>query len=71
MNNNRIYYSKEAEEQARRGRTILTVATAGVSLALGVLLTLLLSNRRSVDLRSVVDEGLKSAREVGERIIGS
>jgi gas vesicle protein len=73
MNNDRIYYSQDAETRAMRERTVLILAFLTFGLGIGVVLALLFApssgktTRR--DLAKSVEDGLKTGREALEPVV--
>lgn len=73
MNNDRIYYSNDAEMHAMRNRTMLTLVFLTFGLGIGAALALLFapSSGKSVrrDLAKSVEEGLHTGRETVEPLV--
>jgi ABC-type methionine transport system permease subunit len=65
MNNNRMYYSREAEIRAQRQQVVMVTAAATFSLAFGVLVALLLAPRRGEEMRQMLSETLGEAVSAG------
>jgi gas vesicle protein len=70
MNNDRIYYSHDAEMHAMRDRTILTLVCLTFGLGIGAALALLFAPTSGKttrhDLARSVEEGMQTGREAVE-----
>lgn len=73
MNNDRIYYSHNAEVHAMRGRTVLALVFLTFGLGIGTALALLFAPSSGKiarhDLAKGVEEGLHTGRESVEPLI--
>lgn len=73
MNNDRIYYSHEAETRAQQAMTRLTILLLMVGLGLGAALALLFAPASGQKLRKELaktfEEGLQNGREVVEPLV--
>lgn len=73
MNNDRIYYSHDAEVQAMRNRTVLTLLFLVFGLGIGSILALLfapMSGKKTRDnLAKTVEQGLKDGREAVKPVV--
>jgi gas vesicle protein len=73
MNNERIYYSQEAEIRAMRNRTVLALVFMTFGLGIGAALALLFAPSSGKTTRheiaESVDDGLHASRETVEPII--
>jgi gas vesicle protein len=61
--NERMYYSRDAEQRAQRQQFILVLLAGSLSLAVGAILTLLLAPFKGADLRRMVSEQVNEAAE--------
>ncbi|MEP7289414.1 MAG: YtxH domain-containing protein [Chloroflexota bacterium] len=70
MNNNRIYYSREAEERAARERATLIILFLLCGLGVGTIMALLFAPtpgaKTREELARAVEEGLTSGRDTVE-----
>jgi gas vesicle protein len=75
MANNRLYYSREAEEIANRQRTTLALAVLAIGAGLGAVLALLFAPRTGEDTRDILEkranEALEQGRENGTKAVES
>ena len=75
MNNDRIYYSREAEVQAMHDMTKLTLIYLALGLGVGAALALALamSSNKQIrhDVGKTVNEGLNRGREAAEPMVKS
>jgi gas vesicle protein len=73
MSNSRIYYSREAETQAIRQITMMTVLWLAVGLAIGVVMALLFApstgQKTRNNLLKSFEEGLDSGQEAIEPVV--
>jgi gas vesicle protein len=73
MNNDRTYYSHDAEIRAMRDRTLLTLLFLMFGLALGAAMALLFApatgKQTRVDLAKNIGEGLNNGREALEPMV--
>lgn len=73
MSNDRIYYSRDAEVQAIRDRTVLAMVLFGFGLGIGAALSLLFAPTSGKpvrdDLTRTVGQGWNSGRDAVEPII--
>ncbi|MBK8020045.1 MAG: YtxH domain-containing protein [Chloroflexi bacterium] len=73
MNNDRVYYSHDAEKQAMRAKTLLTLLCLAFGLGMGAALALLFapSSGKTArhDLARGVEDGLNSGRETVEPLV--
>lgn len=73
MNNDRIYYSHDAEMQAMRDRTMLALVFLGLGVGIGTALALLFapSSGKTArhDLAKNVEEGMNTGREAVEPLV--
>jgi gas vesicle protein len=73
MANNRLYYSREAEEIANRQRTTLALAVLAIGAGLGAVLALLFAPRTGEDTRDILEkranEALEQGRENGNKAV--
>ena len=73
MSNSRIYYSREAETQAFRQITIMTVLWLAVGLAIGVVMALLFAPASGEKIRNNlwkgIEEGLDSGQDAIEPVV--
>jgi gas vesicle protein len=56
MDNNRIYYSREAEMHAQRERLVLVMLVTGMSITIGTLIALLFAPQSGDDTRHQLGE---------------
>jgi gas vesicle protein len=74
--NDRMYYSREAEQRAQREKLILLLLVAGVGVTVGTLIALLFAPQAGDETREQVGEQLKekvasgqqTAQTVGEQV---
>jgi len=75
MNNDRIYYSHEAEMQAMHDMTKITLGYLAIGVGAGAILALFLavsSNKQARhDLNKTVNEGLNKGRHAAEPMVKS
>jgi gas vesicle protein len=73
MNNDRIYYSRNAEAHAMRAMLHLTLLCLAIGLAIGAVLALLFAPATSKKIRESlaksVAEGLQTGREAVEPVV--
>lgn len=73
MNNDRIYYSRDAEVHAMRGRTVLTLFLLAFGLTIGSVVALLFAPRSGKKTRDnlvkTVEKGLKDGREAVQPVM--
>ena len=73
MNNERIFYSHDAEMHAMRVRTVITLVFLTFGLAIGAVLALLFAPASGKatrhELAKSVEEGMRTGRETVEPII--
>ena len=76
--NERVYYSREAEEQAKRERTLLTLLFMALGVSIGAVVALMFAPRRGEELRSGlthvlegrVDSGRETTAALAKRLEG-
>lgn len=61
----RIYYSYEAEQQARRERLSIAVFAAAVGVGIGTLLAILFAPQKGTETREQVADRMKDSLEAG------
>lgn len=70
MNNNRIYYSQEAQQQAQREKLMMVMLVTGLSVSIGTLIALLFAPQSGNETRHQVgeqfDSVLSKARNVAD-----
>lgn len=66
--NNRIYYSREAEEQAQREKFFLMIFATGISMVIGAIIALLMAPQTGDETRK---ELLSQGREAGEQFLNN
>ena len=74
--NDRIYYSREAEQRARRDLVMLSVIVSAFGIGVGAVIALLLAPRPGEETRRHLSETInqaanqaaKTVEEVGERV---
>jgi gas vesicle protein len=73
MNNDRVYYSHEAEMHAMRDRTVLALVFLTFGLGIGAAMALLFAptsgKKVRDDLTKTVEQGLKDGRETVEPMV--
>lgn len=73
MTNDRIYYSRAAEERAKREQMVLTVVFLLLGLSIGAVLALLFAPSSGSDTRKeithTVGEGVETGREATNKAI--
>jgi gas vesicle protein len=73
MNNDRVYYSHDAETHALRARTVLTLVFLAFGLGIGAILALLLAptsgKKTRHELVKNVEDGLNSGRDALEPVV--
>ncbi len=73
MNNDRIYYSRDAEMHAMRNRSVLTLVFLTFGLGIGATLALLFApmsgKKTRDDLTKTVEEGLSNGRDALEPVV--
>jgi gas vesicle protein len=73
MTNDRVYYSHDAEMQAMRDRTVLTLVFLAFGLGIGAVLALLFAptsgKKARRELTKSVEESLKDGREALEPVM--
>ena len=72
MNNNRIYYSHEAEQQAKREILMLVMLVTGLSISVSSMIALLFAPRSGDETREQlsgqVSEVMHKARQAAENV---
>ncbi len=63
--NNRMYYSKEAEEEAQRERAVLVLVMLGLGVAVGAAVALLFAPQAGEKIRKALEEQIEHAVETG------
>jgi gas vesicle protein len=73
MNNDRTYYSREAEMQAMRDNTIFAVVLMAIGLGVGAVFALLFAPAKGTETREELahtfEEGLKDGRQTVEPLM--
>lgn len=73
MNTDRMYYSRDAEMQAMREKTVMAVVLMAVGLAVGAVVALLFAPAAGADTRHELahtfEEGVKDGRESAEPLM--
>jgi gas vesicle protein len=73
MNNDRVYYSHDAETHAMRVRTVLTLIFLTFGLGIGAILALLFAptsgKKTRHELAKSVEDGLNSGRDALEPVV--
>ena len=70
MMNERMYYSREAEERAQRERLALALAVMGLGLGIGVVMALLFAPRRGEEIRKAIAEQVGNVYDDGREVTG-
>jgi gas vesicle protein len=63
--NERIYYSREAEEQARRERTLLVLAAIAIGVGVGTIFALMFAPQAGRKTREQLGDQLEQAASQG------
>ena len=63
--NNRVYYSENARQRAQRKQLIIVMAVAGISLGVGVIVSLLFAPDSGENVRSEIRDQLEELIERG------
>lgn len=73
MNNDRVYYSHDAEMQARHERTMLTILCLTLGLGIGAALAILFApmsgKKARAELGKVVEQGWNNGREAVDPLV--
>jgi len=69
--NERMYYSKEAEDQAQRERFALALAVMGLGLGIGVVMALLFAPRTGEETRKALAEQVEHVYGDGREATGN
>ncbi|TVR21529.1 MAG: YtxH domain-containing protein [Anaerolineaceae bacterium] len=64
--NDRIYYSQEAEKQAKRERTVLALAAAIMGIGLGAVLALIFAPQSGDKTRQQIEQQAREWMDQGE-----
>ena len=64
----RIYYSQEAEQQARRNKLVLVMMVAGLSVGIGAMISLLFAPQRGDKTREQLGEQVNNTVSKGREV---
>lgn len=67
----RMYYSYEAEQRARREKLMLVLLAAGVSVTIGALIAMLFAPQTGDELREQISEQMTDAVNKGQKLAQS